>query len=243
MPTTIPLHDLAHRIKQQEMELEGLRKEHDKRQDQLKQLAKQKAELQAQLAKIDAEIAVVGPMGGASAGPALKIASTPDAVPLPQYLVQLVRDANGPITMKGLADEVERSGFPTTSKNVQSLVMTRVYDLLRKGILARAADERSIVLGKGMAESAPPTKAAKKAPSPKPAAKASDGKKMTLHDALTQVLGKTTRPLSTQELADGALRVGYQTRSKDLKNVIWVGIGKMDNIERVSDGYRLKKGK
>jgi hypothetical protein len=37
---------------------------------------------------------------------------------------------------------------------------------------------------------------------------------------------------------------GYESKSKDLKNVIWVSIGKMTAVERVpGKGYRLKKGK
>src|SRR5205823_3798199 len=87
--------------------------------------------------------------------------------------------------------------------------------------------------------------AKKKSSAGKPTgSKPREGKKQTLREALTQVLSKSTRPLSTQELADRAVQNGYQTKSKDLKNVIWVGIGHMNNIERVPGiGYRLKKGK
>ena len=35
-----------------------------------------------------------------------------------------------------------------------------------------------------------------------------------------------------------------KTKSKDCLNVIWVGVGEMDNVENVpGKGYRLKKGK
>ena len=48
--------------------------------------------------------------------------------------------------------------------------------------------------------------------------------------------------MSAQELADAVLANGYETASKDFKSVIWVGIGKMDNVERAPEGgYRLKK--
>jgi hypothetical protein len=43
-------------------------------------------------------------------------------------------------------------------------------------------------------------------------------------------------------LAEKALASGYQTKSKDFTNVIWVGIGKIPNVENVAgQGYRLKR--
>jgi hypothetical protein len=67
------------------------------------------------------------------------------------------------------------------------------------------------------------------------------GKKLSLKDAMIQVLAKTSRPLSAQELADRVVANGYETKSKDLKNVIWVAAGKLENVENIKgEGYRLK---
>jgi hypothetical protein len=55
------------------------------------------------------------------------------------------------------------------------------------------------------------------------------------------VLASSPRPLTTEELAKKVLAIGYKTTSKNFLNVLWVGIGDMDNVERVADGYRLKK--
>jgi DNA repair exonuclease SbcCD ATPase subunit len=85
---------------------------------------------------------------------------------------------------------------------------------------------------------APAPAAAKsaKAAAPKP--------KLSLHEVLTQILAKSSRPLTAAELAAQVLQTGYETKSKDFKNVIWVSVGKMKNIQRVAGkGYALKKAK
>jgi hypothetical protein len=257
--TTIPLHDLAQRIQQQEAELAKLRKEHESRQVQLAQLTRRRGELQAQLEKIEAEIQTVGPGG---APERVSPAATPKAKPalgrraggisFPQFLADIVGEVKRPITTRELTEEVVRRKFPTTSTNIQAMVETRVYDLIRKGVLRRSGSQKGVIPGKAFVAGKPaaakaPSMPAKKAVAAKPAASSkakADGKKQTLHDALTRVLAKSSRPLNTQELADQALADGYQTKSKDLKNVIWVGISKMKNIERIpGKGYRLKKGK
>ena len=56
--------------------------------------------------------------------------------------------------------------------------------------------------------------------------------------------GRESEPIPGRELAEKVLASGYQTKSKDFLKVIWVGVGKMDNVENVpGKGYRLKKGK
>ena len=66
----------------------------------------------------------------------------------------------------------------------------------------------------------------------------------SLHEVLTHVLAKSSKPLTAQELADRVTASGYESKSKDLKNVIWVSIGKLATVERVpGEGYRLKKGR
>ena len=58
---------------------------------------------------------------------------------------------------------------------------------------------------------------------------------------LTDILSKSRKPLSAQELADQARATGYESKSKDFRNVVWTTLGKMD-VERVPDkGFRLKK--
>src|ERR1022692_1655253 len=126
----IPFQDLAKRIQQQEAELVKLRQELESRQTHLTGLTRRKEELQAEIEKIDQEIEAVGQRGipaKASATPGTPSKSTTSAtkspatskasgkrtegISLPKYLVNLVKQAKGPITTKELTDEVVRNKF------------------------------------------------------------------------------------------------------------------------------------
>src|SRR5260370_39175240 len=116
-------------------------------------------------------------------------------------------------------------------------------------MLKRAADRQGIVLGKqpaAHAALAPPV-AAKKPMAAKSTTSGGDrngqAKKKSLKVVINEVLAKSSRPLTTEELAEKILASEYQTTSKNFLNVIWVGIGDMENVERVAEGYRLKKEK
>ena len=48
--------------------------------------------------------------------------------------------------------------------------------------------------------------------------------------------------MSAQEPADGVLAKGYVTQNKCFVEVVWVMLGKMDNVQNVpGKGYRLKR--
>jgi uncharacterized protein YhaN len=278
MPTvSVPLHDLAERIQQQEAELAKLRQELESRRGQLSELTRRKEELQAELAKVEKDIAVVGQASvleptvsaagrprstvGSKRVPATTSVSKPATKPsnglsLPSYLVELVRKAKGPITAKELTVKVVRNKFPTTSKNIDAMVKTRVHDLVKKGLLRRASDSSGLVLAQAprssksaetKVQAAMPKNEKKRANSAKAAptmTPAEPAKRQSLHEVLTHVLAKSSRPLSAQELAERVTQSGYESKSKDLKNVIWVSVGKLANVERVpGKGYQLKKGK
>ena len=264
MPTvSVPFQDLAERIQQRETELAKLRQELESRRGQLSELTRRKEELQAELAKVEKDIEAVGqasvpePTASAARTPATtggsKATAKPsDGVSLPTYLVQLVRQAKGPITAKELTEEVVRNKYPTTSKNVHAMVKTRVHDLVRKGVLRRAGDSSGVVLAQAPLATKPVAAKVpavtqkigkKKAASAKPASSttpAEPSKWRSLHEVLTHVLAKSSRPLTAQELAEQVIQSGYESKSKDLKNVIWVSIGKMTTVERVpGKGDRL----
>jgi hypothetical protein len=270
MPTvTVPLETLAQRINQQEAELAKLRQELESRQAQLAKLTQRRDELQAELSEVEAQLQTVGdvavrrtPAPAASpakptvAAPAASEASAkrgPGFVSLPKLLVDIVRRAQRPMTTKELLDAVIRRKYPTTSSNLQAMIETRVGELVGKEFLRRLDGQPGVVLGK--AASSAPVKAASpaaaKAPSmptrptakPISAAKAvATGKQPSLKAVITQILQKSPRPLTTQELVDQTLAFPYHTKSKNFRNVIWVQIGEMDNVEHVKDkGYRIKK--
>jgi hypothetical protein len=273
MPTvSVPFQDLAARIEQQESELAKLRQELESRRGQLSELTRRKEELQAELAKVEKDIEAVGqvsvlestvsaarttPSTSFKRRPTVTSASKPagDGVSLPTYLVELVRQAKAPITAKELAAKVVQNKFPTTSKNVDAIVKSRVHELVKKGMLRRASDSSGVVLAQAprstsvetKVPAAAPKDGKKKAASAKPApttTPAEPSKWRSLHEVLTHVLAKSSRPLSAQELAERVTQSGYESKSKDLKNVIWVSVGKLANVERVpGKGYQLKKGK
>ena len=58
------------------------------------------------------------------------------------------RQANGPMRVKQIAEEVVRGKFPTTSSDILNMVATRVRELIHKGRLRRAGGEFGVVPGK-----------------------------------------------------------------------------------------------
>jgi hypothetical protein len=174
--TAVPLQTLAQRINQHEAELAQLRKAFETRQAQLTELTHRKEQLVAQLQQVEAEIQAAGSkdvpaskpapaVSPAKAAPAAKTAPAPKPTPaaapkaapgqtvtLPQLLVQLVRQAQRPVTIKELAEQVVQSKYPTTTRNIPQLVKSRVGELLRKGVFRRLAEQPGVVLAK-----APPT--------------------------------------------------------------------------------------
>src|SRR5207248_3306518 len=70
------------------------------------------------------------------------------------------------------------------------------------------------------------------------------GNRLPLHQAVTNILGKSQSPLPTGEVAKRVLASGYRTKSKDFREVMWVTLGKLKNVENVPGvGWRLKRGK
>jgi hypothetical protein len=63
-----------------------------------------------------------------------------------------------------------------------------------------------------------------------------------LRGSLKNLLAKSRRALTARELADQVLASGYQTKSKNFMEVMWVALSQMKNIKKVPDkGYILKR--
>jgi hypothetical protein len=136
------------------------------------------------------------------------------------------------------------------------MVKNRVSDLVTKGLLRHAPNRPGVLpaqapeTSKGPAAKSesgvPETKqkspvVAGAATTTPPAVSASA---LTLPVVVTKILAGSPEPIPGRELAEKVLASGYQTKSKDFMKVIWVGVGKMANVENVpGKGYRLKKGK
>jgi hypothetical protein len=242
MPTSAAtLQDIAQRISKHEAQLAKLRQAFEARQAHLADLTRRKEELQAQLQKVETQIRSVGRADGAAAPPARlsaalgRPATKPaGGISLPQLLVELVKQANRPLTIKQLTQEVVRRKYPTTTRNIPGLIKSRVTELIRKGTFRRAANQPGVVLA--------PAGGTTKTPTAKPAKPGDAGQKQTLAALLATLLAKSTRPLKARELAKQVMASGYQTKSKDFTNVIWVAVSKLPNVENVPGrGYRVKK--
>jgi len=61
-------------------------------------------------------------------------------------LVELVRRASGPLTVKQMVAGVIGQKFPTTSQNISRMIQTRVQELVRKGVFQHVKDQPGVVL-------------------------------------------------------------------------------------------------
>jgi hypothetical protein len=256
--TTVPIDNLTERIAQQQLELEILRKELGARQTRVAKLNERKDELDQRLRQLDAEIEAVRqgktpprrpgkPPAATSAAQESPVTATPPKK-MADLLVEIVGDAKGPLTAKHLADELQGRGFYTDSPNLPRIVQARLYELVGKRILRRADGQAGVILGNNgkaaskalAAKTGTTNKAGKKTSSSRVGA---DGQaKAPLRALVTEVLAKSQQPLAARALAEQVKAQGYKTKSKDLTNVMWAMLGKMDNVENVpGEGYRLKK--
>jgi hypothetical protein len=210
----------------------------------------------------------------AKASSAASVAAAAHPLSLPRLLLAIVGAAKDPMTVKELTNEVVRRNYVTTSKNLAALVDTRIQELLKKGLVRRPKDQPGIIAvsasAKGQAAAGKvkptvPAKPAQKAAKPvaakapvaaksaknvvkptsvKMAAAAGSKNVLPLTAVITKILSESAEPILARELGARVLATGYQTRSKDFTNVIWVAVSKLDNVENVAGrGYRLKKKK
>ena len=169
---------------------------------------------------------------------------------LPTLIVKLIQEAGQPLTVKQLADEVRRRKFPTKSKNVSRLIQVRVYEMVKKGVLAHAGGQPGFVVksSDGQQGSSQAVMHAKRSPSRKPKVAMAAGRvngrgsQPPLREVLTRILKEEREPIGGGDLALKALATGYKSKSKKFRDVVWVSLGNMKNVEHVpGKGYRLKK--
>jgi len=265
------LDTLAQHIARQQTELEALRREYETRQTSLADLNRQKQALKAQLRQIDADIRATAqgsppgqapasrPTGRPKRGGRKAKRKHPKTTPgpatavrpnsLPALLLDILGKARSPLAVKQIAMEVVRRKYQTTSSNLPAMVDTRVRDLVKRGLIQRASGQPGFVLaGSGVARAGKTTAAANgSAKNGAVAAKAAappktNGQQLPLRALVTNLLAKSRRPLRARDLADQILASGYQTKSKNFIDVMWVALGQMDNIANVAGkGYVLKR--
>lgn len=257
------LDQVAQRISQQEAELQVLRRDYQARTRRLDKLNRRRRQLQAQLDKIEDQIQGLNGARATAKAPQpilpaqprkrakSRAASKKKVGSLAQLLVTVLREAGRPLSTKELTDEVRRRGFPTSASDLSKLVGTRVWGLVKKGYLRRTKDHKiEAANGKKSSYRPQPSSSAAKAKSTQNIAtqqtttvtsKARQGQP-SLAAVLTRILQKADKPLPGSELARRVLATGYQSQSKDFTNLIWVTLGRMDNVVNTKgQGYRLKK--
>jgi hypothetical protein len=268
----ISLEDLQHQIAQRELELENLRQELQARQTRLGELARRKEELEGELRQVEEEIAALGTAArapGVRPGPAAPAEQAAASAPassqgqpsLRALVLAILGETGDPMTTRQLCEEAQRRGYRPSTKDPVASVKARLQEMKSEGLIRRAADQPGYVLApsaNGAGKKGKPSrpgpngspKSARKLATTKHAGKKKAvketpgprGKQPPLREVLTQVLSKSRKPLSGSELAEQVLATGYHTDSKDFLNVIWVGLGKMPNVERLpGKGYRIKK--
>jgi hypothetical protein len=260
--TTAQLQDLARRIAQQEAALAKLRGRLDSR---LAKLHRRREDLRAKLRDVEAEIEAASP----ASRPTEQITPTPSDTPkvetlsaqrrlrsgptLPEFLIELVREGNGrPVPIAVLKAETVRRGFPSRSSDVPAVVQARTSELVRRGLLRRDPAKRGYLLPevRNGPEVASKRRAGRKTVRTSTAQARSSRATGTrtgqpsLRSVIVSILKKSGRTMSVEELANQAQRAGYRSRSKAFKNVIWVAVSNMPDIEHdPKGGYRLKRGK
>src|SRR5262245_48640314 len=140
MPTVnLPLPTLAQRVAQKQSELEQLHRQYERR---LAGLKHRKEELTNQLRQIETEIRAAAHKGDQPTAPETKLRSPSKSVAdrkitLAGLIVKLLQKAGQPLTVKQLTEEIQRLKVPTKSANISGMIKARVFELIRKGLLAR----------------------------------------------------------------------------------------------------------
>jgi uncharacterized coiled-coil protein SlyX len=155
---------------------------------------------------------------------------------LADLIVACLKEARGkPLTVRQLTDQTQKRGFTTSSSSPYKMVESRVQDLSKKGVVARAKDQPGWVLKNAPAPAANGAAAAKKA---------NGADKPPLREHVVNVLKRSKRPLSLKVLSEKILADGYQTGSSDFANVLGVALKKMADVKRIpGEGYTLKAAK
>jgi hypothetical protein len=130
------------------------------------------------------------------------------------------------------------------------MIQTRVYEMVSRGVFRRAPGQPGVILGEAQAGAKPRSAKGRKTrrggrkrmTARRRRRNTAGDAKPSLRTILTNLLAESQQPLKARELAARAEAQGYQTKSKDLTNVVWVMLGRMENVENLpGEGYRLKK--
>jgi hypothetical protein len=254
---TTKLPELARQIARHESKLARLRHKLDSR---LANLNRRREDLRSELRSVETEIEAVaqsGPQNEQTAAaptpePVRKRGRKRSGASLADFLVALVREGKGkPVPMATLKEQTVSRRFPTTSTNLPGMVEKRASELVQGGRLRRDSSTGGYLVsetrnGQGVASpktSATPGRKKSSAQSKSSPTTGARRGRTPLRSVLLDLMKKSGRTMSAQELATQARQTGYRSKSRDFKNVVWVVLGDMPEVEHdPTGGYRLKKG-
>jgi hypothetical protein len=245
---TLPIDQVARRIEEYEAQLNSLKREYEARMSKLDELQRRRKQLLSDLNEVEGRIkAITGKETPAAeqkpTAPAKQAAPAANGTApgsFPEFLLLILREAGRPLTNKDLAEEVQRRRYPTRSTDLRKQIATRVGEMIKKGLLRRTKDGGILIRVKGGAAKHSP---APTAASPSPRKSTIPPGQPSLKTMLTQVLAKSTKPMTSGEVARAAEKAGYKSQSGDFANLVGVTLRRMDNVKHYKGkGYLLKRG-
>jgi septal ring factor EnvC (AmiA/AmiB activator) len=162
--SALSLKDLHQRIVKQDADLQRLRQELAARQSQFASLNQRRQKLQMELLQVEKELAAVAAGKKASSvaamnGSKMKPGAKPSVpskktapLSLPAMIVAIIGEAGRPLSVQQLVAQVKQRGFRSTSANFDKMLKTRLYDLLKKGLIKRTVDQSGFVLARSGAQ-------------------------------------------------------------------------------------------
>jgi hypothetical protein len=178
--------------------------------------------------------------------PSAPSAQTNGKQSLPSLLLAILGEMRRPMTVRELAKEAKRRGFRSKSKIFQKSVESRCYDLKKRGLVRHPTGQPGFILTAAATQiNLPVASNSKRGTSTaKPMRSSTAGRtanQLPLNQVLVNILAKSRQPLPAKEVARRVLESGYQTKSKQFIDVIWVSLGKLKNVENVPGvGWRHK---
>jgi len=150
------------------------------------------------------------------------------------------------MTVRELTKEARRRGFRTKSKDFAKNVESRCYDLQKRGLVRHPIGQPGYMLTPAATQTnlPVPSNSKRRISTTKPMRSSTAGataNQLPLNQVLVNILANSREPLPAKELARRVLESGYQTKSKQFLDVIWVALGKLKNVQNVPGvGWRHK---
>jgi len=235
------VQDLLKALKEIEQQLQIY---HATRQNTLEALTKRRDVLKEELAAVERDLAALSSVAPPRM-PAAVAAVRKRKRSLSKLLVDILNRKKVPMSSKELAQAALNAGYTSKSSNFFRVVDNRLSRLKAEGKIQAApsggyqaipADTAAPVAAAaetdGTATAAKPRR--KRGARKGRKARAARRERSSLSKVLAEILQKEGRPLTASELADAAIASGYQSNSKNFKDVIWVTLGKMKKEHKIA---------